>query len=148
MAMGGPRAPRARWGGLGVMLLAGLTACDGGSAPTAVLGAASQAFSGLGPLEARFLDVQVTVTGTLTATADWTSPSNDLDLYVTETSCADATATDLFAGRCPFLARSTATNSKPEVVQANVTPGNLRIWVANFGPGTESGTLAVTVPGR
>lgn len=125
-----------------------LPSCDGGGGggtttgpptPTRiVLGTLS--FS-LGVEEGAFADATITGSGsgTLDATANWTFASNDVDIYITNTSCAN-----VFLGSCPFLAKADSTTAKPERVTLNVSAGNTyRVWVVNFGPGTESGTLEV-----
>jgi hypothetical protein len=144
----------------GVILVTGLSGCGGSNSPntpttpppvvpqdvTTTL--PTQTFVAMSPDEARFLDVQVNVTGTLTATSDWTFSSNDLDIFVTSNTCTQFTHTGLFLGRCTTLGRAVSATAKPERLVVNVTPGVVRVWVANFGPNTESGTLQVTVTGR
>jgi hypothetical protein len=106
-------------------------------------------FSSLQSNEARFVDVQVNVTGLLAATAEWTFAANDLDVYVTSTGCNGVSAEDLNQGRvCALLGRADSVTAKPERLSMDVRPGSLRVWVASFGPGVESGTLSITVSGR
>jgi len=108
-----------------------------------------QTFASLASNETRYIDVQVNVTGSLDATADWTFLTNDLDIYVTSVSCTGVTAEDLSAARrCTVLAKDDGRLTKPEHLTMSVTPGMLRIWVASFGPQMESGTLLVTVTGK
>jgi hypothetical protein len=144
---------------VGVILVTGLSGCGSSSPNTpstpppvvpqdVTTTLPTQTFVGLTPDEARFLDVQVNVTGTMTAVSDWTFASNDLDIFVTANSCTQFTHTGLFLGRCAIIARAVSATSKPERLQVNVTPGVYRVWVGNFGPGGESGTLSVTVTGR
>jgi hypothetical protein len=120
-----------------------------GTSSTVTTTLPAQVFTSLASNEARYLDVQVNVTGTLEATADWTFRSDDLDIYVTSPGCIGVTAEDLSAARgCAVLAKADGTLSKPEHLTMSVTPGMLRIWVASFGPQAESGTLLVTVTGK
>lgn len=132
-----------------VILCAVLTACGGGgtTAPTPTTSTVTttlptQPFNGLAPDEAAFTDVTVNGTGVLTSTADWTFPTNDIDIYVTATSCRARSIIELVA--CPAMGRTTAVTAKPERLTVNVTQGVYRVWVANFGPTAESGTLQLT----
>jgi hypothetical protein len=143
---------------LGLVLglaLAGLPGCGGGgdSNPvgptppqTVTTTLPTSTFVGIVPGEVRFTDVTVNVTGTLTATLDWTFASNDLDIYVTSSSCTVTTTNDI-QNVCSAIGRTTSTSAKPERLTVSVTPGPVRVWAANFGPTSESGTLAITVTG-
>jgi hypothetical protein len=135
---------------MAALALAGLVACgeDAGSPTRPVPAPGVQSFGDLRPQEARYVEVPVTVAATLRAQVDWASSANDLDLYLTPSSCGELTALDLFTARCTVLARAVNGNIKPEVLNADVRPGSLRVWVVNFGPGAESGTLAVTLSPR
>jgi hypothetical protein len=134
--------------GLAVALLvSGLTACGGGGTTSPDSGPVTtalptQSFSNLRPGEAVFAEVTVNGGGTLSSIADWTSASNDLDIYVTAPSCSAGDLVALTA--CPDLGHTTAVTAKPEQLAVLVTRGNYRVWVANFGPSTESGTLRMT----
>jgi len=95
----------------------------------------------LAVLDAAFIDVSITGSGsgTLDATANWTFSSDDIDIYVTSTGCSD-----IFLGGCSIQAQANSATTKPERVTLGVTAGsNYRIWVVNFGPGFETGTLEV-----
>jgi hypothetical protein len=88
-------------------------------------------------------DVTVNGTGTMTAVANWTFSSNDIDIYITSTTCNATNISNIQSG-CTNVGRTTSTFAKPETLTVNVNAGNYRVWIANFGPGSESGTLAVS----
>jgi hypothetical protein len=130
------------------VLAAGLTACGGGTTTpdtttsTVTTSLPTQPFANLAASEVAFAEVTINGTGVLTGTADWTFASNDIDIYVTAPSCR---ATDIVElANCQAVGRTTAVSTKPERLTVNVTQGNYRVWVANFGPGSESGTLQMT----
>lgn len=129
----------------GVLILAALlTACEGGSASlSSTATPAPKAFHALEPDDVAFVEVTVDAASVLTASADWTLASNDIDIYVTRRSCVAWNVVDL-AGRCAALARTTAATAKPERLTVDVTRGTYRVWVANFGRSVESGTLQAT----
>lgn len=86
-------------------------------------------------------DISITGTGgaTVEATAEWTFASDDVDIYVTATTCTPT----MFAGElCAYKTKADSATSKPERVSFPVSPGdNYRFWVVNFGPQRESGTF-------
>lgn len=102
----------------------------------------------MGVGQAQFADVDVFETVDFEAQADWGSASNDLDIYITSTSCVNVNAQQLLAGVCAVFARAVSTNTKPERAVFTANTGRYRVWVANFGPGSESGTLRVTLRRR
>lgn len=137
------------------ILVAGLSACGGGgNGPTGNTGGSSGGggsttvtntlptftFNSIPPGVVVFTDVSINGTGTMSLTADWTFSSSDIDIYVTATSCAATTTNNLQSG-CSAIGRTTAVATKPERLTVNVNQGNYRLWIANFGPATESGTL-------
>jgi hypothetical protein len=91
-------------------------------------------------------DISITGTGTMTSTVNWTFAQNDVDIYVTSTACAATNNINIQTG-CTAIGRTTSVVAKPETLTVNVTSGNYRIWVVNFGPGAESGTLSVSATG-
>jgi hypothetical protein len=134
-------------------LVAGLSACGGGTTtpsnnngggttqPTTVTTTLPTfTFNSVPPGVAVFTDISVNGSGTLSTTADWTFSSSDIDIYVTATSCA-ATNTNNLQSSCTAIGRTTSGTAKPERLTVNVAQGNYRLWIANFGPSTESGTL-------
>lgn len=135
------------------VLVAGLSACGGGGNGGGGGGVVSPpvsqpvtttlptfTFNSVPPGVVVFTDVTINGTGTMSLTADWTFSSSDIDVYVTSTSCAASTTSNLQSG-CSAIGRTTAVATKPERLTVNVSQGNYRLWIANFGPSTESGTL-------
>ena len=102
----------------------------------------------MGVNAAQFVDIDIFESVTFEATADWGSSANDLDIYVTSTSCSGVTAQQLFQGACSTFATATSRTQKPERVTFSASSGRYRVWVANFGPGSESGTLRVVLRRR
>src|SRR5262245_26735650 len=134
---------------LGVTVAVGLTACPSPTVDPPVGPPVQQpatfalepyTFVGLQPGVASFRDFTVGVTGTMGATLDWTFSFNDLDIVVTSTSC-------FVLITCSPIGEASSETAKPERLTVNVTPGSIRVWVANFGPGAESGTLSLSVTG-
>ena len=127
---------------------AGLAACGGGTTTpdtttsTVTTTLPTQPFSNLPAFAVAFAEVTINGPGVLTGTADWTFASNDIDIYVTTPSCRAGDIVEL-AG-CQVLGNTSAVTTKPERLTVNVTQGNYRVWVANFGPSSESGTLQMT----
>jgi uncharacterized protein YfaP (DUF2135 family) len=84
-----------------------------------------------------------TVSATVDVTVQWTYAANDVDVFVTTTACtSDAFA----AGGCSYVAKADGTATKPERLSFALTAsGTYRVYVANFGPGQESGTLEIGI---
>lgn len=126
----------------------GLAACGGGTTSpddttsTVTTTLPTQPFANLPAGAVAFAEVTINGTGVLTGTADWTFPSNDIDVYVTAPSCQAGDIAQLMS--CAAVGRTTAVTTKPERLTVNVIQGNYRVWVANFGPSSESGTLQMT----
>ena len=97
-------------------------------------------------LEYLMLDVSITGSGgtaTVDATAEWTFATNDVDIYVTNTSC---TVEMLVLDACPYVAKADSATTKPERVSFSVSAAtSYRFWIVNFGPTRESGTLEVAL---
>jgi hypothetical protein len=144
-------AALARMGALA--LVTGLTACGGGGGSTgstppvtnppapvrSVIGNFTFSLGAVGL--AQPVEITVTGTGTVDATAQWTFAANDVDLFLTDRNCA---ATSIFnLGNCNVLARADSFTNKPEVIRQQFSTGVYRLYVYNDGPGTESGTLIV-----
>jgi hypothetical protein len=102
------------------------------------------AFTGIAQNQAVFTDVSVSAPSVLAATADWTFANDDIDIVYTDTSCSRSDARTIVQGFCSVQAR-TNSFSKPERLSANVGVGTVRVYVLNFGPGTESGTVQLTL---
>jgi hypothetical protein len=140
-----------------VALVAGLSACGGGGGTTSPSNTGSTTpppstvtttlptftFNSIAPGVVVFTDVSVNGTGTLSLNADWTFSTSDIDVYVTATSCG-ATNINNLQSACAAVGRTVSTTAKPERLTVNVNQGNYRLWIANFGPSTESGTLQAT----
>jgi hypothetical protein len=97
----------------------------------------------LDALQAVATDVRLTGfgTGNLDATVEWTFASDDVDLYVTATTC---TAEMFENERCAYKARADSPRAKPERVSFDISGGDsYRFWIVNFGPERESGTFVV-----
>jgi len=153
---GAPRRVAVARIGLGLVLAAALAGCGGGySAPTPVptptptpTPAPSPlptfTFTGISQNQAVFTDVSVTAPSVLAASADWTFANDDIDIVYTDTSCTRSDARTIVQGFCTVQARTNSFN-KPEHLSANVGAGTVRVYVLNFGPGTESGTLQLTL---
>ena len=92
--------------------------------------------------EALLVDLSVSGSGTATvdATVEWTLATNDVDVYVTNTSC---TFEMVAATACAYTAKADSTTAKPERLSFSTSSGNYRFWIVNFGPTNESGTLEV-----
>ena len=128
------------------LLATGLAACGGGTTgpddDDVTTNLPTQPFSNLAPFEVGFAEVTINGSGVLTSIADWTFATNDIDIFVTAPSCRAADVFEL--ANCQAVGRTTAVTTKPEQIAVNVTSGNYRVWVANFGPSTETGTLRMT----
>lgn len=98
-------------------------------------------FTGLAQNQAVFTDVNVAAPSILSAVADWTSASNDIDVVYTDTSCNRSDARTIVLNFCAVQARTSSFTAKPERLTANASAGIVRVYVLNFGPTTESGTL-------
>ena len=89
------------------------------------------------------LDVTMSGSGTATVTLRWSNADFSLQLYVTSGVCADSTS--LVAGGCTILG-STRPGSLPGVVTSRVTGGDLNtIWVLNPDPAPQSFTVDVNI---
>jgi hypothetical protein len=102
----------------------------------------SKNFASLQPGTATFQNVDGVEAGMVDASLDWSSASNDINLYVTDNTCAGILA--IQGGRCTVLARSDGPATKPERVTFNATGGeNYSFWAHNNGRTPESGILEV-----
>jgi hypothetical protein len=131
-------------------LAAGLPGCGGGgdgggptgpSTPTRSVVTQQNWNAAFGDVLAVDLTVTGTGTGTMDATVNWRSPSNDIDIAATTTSCSPGS---FVADACDLLASATTTTAKPERISFSATGGtSYRIWIVNFGPRADSGTIEV-----
>ncbi|HEY6553931.1 MAG TPA: hypothetical protein VI669_11290, partial [Vicinamibacteria bacterium] len=81
--------------------------------------------------------------GTVEINADWTSPANNIDIFLYLGACTSAQAR---AGECPVANRTTSTTAKPERLNViGVPSGSYSVGFANFGPTAETGTFTLFV---
>lgn len=138
-------------------LVAGLVACGGGGGggvvnstppptpPPPVVVSQILGYS-LSAGDVSYAPFATTSTGTLEATVDWTFGTNDLDVYLTPSSC---TFDQLTAARCTMLAFSESSTTKPEKARAtNVAAGNYIIWIHNVGPADDTLSYQVVFTGN
>jgi hypothetical protein len=79
--------------------------------------------------------------GTVEIVADWTSPSNNIDILFFLGSCVSAQAV---RGDCTIANRSSSTTTKPERLSIiGVPAGNYSVGFANLGLTDETGTFEV-----
>ena len=130
-----------------------LPGCGGGGgggvvtpSRTPVRSVVSQRGWQLDVLEFLMTDISITGSGgtaTVDATVEWTFATNDVDLYVTNTSC---TVEMLILDGCAYVARANSATAKPERVSFSVSAAtSYRFWILNFGPTRESGTFEVAM---
>ena len=130
---------------LGLGMEVTVTGCGGGGSlltPTNVVVFQHEAqFTGLERFHLFADDFTVTDSGQLRITVDWTSPSDDLDLTLSNPAC-DAAA--IVAHACKVFATE-VSNLKPAQITMATTATAYRLFVLNRGPQTESGTITVSV---
>lgn len=144
MKQPGPLARVALLLSLGLGMGAVLPGCGGGSTvgPTSVEVYRYEAsFASLERFHLFVADFTVPASGDLQIVVDWTSPTDDIDLTLSNPAC-DATA--IAAGICKVLAQDTS-NLKPARIAMATTATAYRLFVVNRGPETESGSVVVTV---
>ncbi len=141
-----------------VSIVLGASACGGGSSTPTPIPTPTPTptpsllpiftFMGITQNQAVFTDVSVSEASVLSAVADWTSARDDIDIVYTDTSCNRSDARTIVLNFCNVQARTSSFTDKPERLTANVSPGIVRVYVLNFGPGTESGTVRLTLQRR
>ena len=154
MSRRGSPPPRARLAALALAAI--LPACggDGGNTPqtperTQIGGGT---FNVIGTEEANSLGFNADVAagpftltegGTVEINADWTSPANNIDIFLYLGACTSAQAR---AGECPVANRTNSTTTKPERLNViGVPSGSYSVGFANFGPTAETGTFTLFV---
>jgi len=81
--------------------------------------------------------------GRLEVTVDWTSPANNLDIFLTLGLCDPD---QLQAGACTVIGTAESPSAKPERITVNgAVNGLFTLFVVNLGPGTESFSYRVQV---
>lgn len=144
----------ALWRSPGLALVLGLVVAGCGSSgpspvptptPNLTTTLPTVSFSNLDINGAFSTDVNVTVSGSMTVVGDWTYTTDDVDVYVTDTSC-DKTEARLVRQFCTFLGKADTYGVKPKRLTMNVAPATYRVFIANFGPtAAESGTLQISI---
>jgi hypothetical protein len=132
-----------------LFLIGGLVGCGStSSSPDTTNNLPIFTFSNV-DINATFLtDVKVTVTGTLVAEVDWSFPANDIEIYVTDTTCTYILAREV-RQFCTLLGQTNTPTAKPKILTTNIHPAIYRVFVANFGPaGADSGTLQISLRGH
>jgi hypothetical protein len=143
---------------VGAALSVTLPGCGGGSDGGGTTGPSNQPttqtlptqnFNNLQRGAAVFSDFNVSASGvTAEFEANWTFASNDIDIFVTNTSCATASYNTLFnqTSGCTSLARGTSL-SRPERTSVALSPGTYRVYVGSsfISTSAESGTLVITL---
>jgi hypothetical protein len=86
--------------------------------------------------------------GVVRAIADWSSVSNNVDLYLVDGTCS-AFPSDPGPPACPRIyAAAEEVATKPEVLAACVSGGSYLIILVNRGPGGDTGTFRYETPAR
>ena len=79
--------------------------------------------------------------GTVEILADWTSPANNIDIFLYLGTCR---AEQARANSCPVANRTVDATRKPERLNViGVPAGNYSVGFVNFGPTAETGTFEV-----
>ena len=131
---------------LGLLAAAVSSSCGGGQSllprmSTVTLFEQQTQFVGLPRFGVYLTDFTVPASGILRIAVDWTLPTDDVDLVLSNPSC-DAIA--LSAGLCKVLGSETS-NVKPARITMGTSATAYRLFVINRGPASESGTVSVTV---
>ncbi len=144
-------------------LTVGLPGCGGGGgggnpvAPTITQPPAptrttlpTQTFSGLDEGEVQRFELTLSPSAnSLELVADWTSPGNDIDIFVTSTSCTTSNYNDLLnqRGSCSNIGRGISVTKPERLTMGALAAGNYNVFVGSSGlsRSRESGTLAITV---
>lgn len=150
--MSAPRRPSgARFAVLAMAAM--LASCDSGTEPTEPdreqIGGGT--FNVLGTVEANAAGFTADVAagpftldegGTVEINADWTSATNNVDIFLYLGRCTSIQARE---GACPVANRTNGT-AKPERLNViGVPAGEYSVGFANFGPTAETGTFSVFV---
>jgi hypothetical protein len=121
-------------------LAAAITSC-GGKSPTAPTPFTQTVAGTVSSLGYTAHEINVSRSGVLTATLTWSSSAVDLDLYLTNGSCAD-----VYLFSCPRLATSDRAAGTAETITRSVSRGEqFKVWVDNFSFGSHSYTVNVRI---
>ena len=92
------------------------------------------------------IDFDVAEAGDLVATLDWQDPANNVIAVFTDNKCQSVN--EALSGRCRTAvvnAFASTCPAKPRVmVHPNYAPVTLRLWIANTGATTDSGSVALS----
>ena len=137
-------------------LLPVLATCSGGSSSTGTTQAAGRQVlldgswqAGPAPTGTRDLTgtdlvlfpIALSTAGTLDATVNWGSQSNDIEFAIHQGTCTFA---NLGSGACTELVASGRATKGSSISKA-LAAGSYTLFVVNYGPGSESGTYQVGV---
>lgn len=79
--------------------------------------------------------------GRVEVTVDWTSPTNNIDVYVTKGTCTVDQVNDR---TCNFAILSESTTARPEKLSATLDAATYSLMIGNRGPTTETASYEVT----
>lgn len=141
------RGYRALLRALGATLTLGFafTAC-GGESPTSPLTTPvvlTQDFTVQDLVTSDFFqwEFPVAVAANMAISVAWTPTEADVDVFLEEGLCFSQVCSD----SNPILASGISETANPETTAANVVAGNYTITLLNFGDGTATGTITVTL---
>ena len=146
---------------LGLVLLVGLSACGGSTGPDPVTPTPMPSLArfvllqgpwpALDPGDFALADITFSTPGVGQATLNWTFASNRVSVVIfSGLTCTQddfvAFITNGSAAACTPLGSTLASTTKPAVVTFNIAQAQgARVYVVNFGPTAESGTLLLTL---
>lgn len=90
-------------------------------------------------------DFSIPSAGTVTATVDWQSGSNNVDVYITRNPCLPSIFFSSGRG-CRVYDSDERPNAKPAVATFAAGPGDVgpaRIFIVNKGPADEKGSFII-----
>jgi len=134
------------WVVLAALMLPG---CGGGGGPTGptIVRRTDNVTGNLVRLGFERRDLTTNAAGAVNVTLDWNSTLNDLDIYVTPTSCSSIDDAIANRGACVAIVRADGVTTKPERVTYQASANSTtRIWVYNDGPFSDSYRLAIEYP--
>jgi hypothetical protein len=116
---------------------------DSGSGPSGST-TISNTQNNVGVLESSFFLFTSSRNGTADVEVNWNNAGNDIDIFATGGNCPDINA--VLDGGCQILASDASATAKPERFSFSVSNGgSYKVFALNFGPGSESITIRVTV---
>lgn len=129
-------------GAIGLAL--SLIGCGGGSPtsppspPAPVSNVVEEGKGGLGADTVGPVTFSTSASGTLDMKVQWTSPANDVDIFLARGT--DPCTLETFNNRsCGFIATEESTTMKPSKLRVTaVAPGAYTLYIANFGDSDET----------